>query len=143
VAKGINGALIAGEIDGAVEVKGVNGRVDIAQASGSATFKGINGSIAVALKQIDKGGVDISGINGNIELRLNDGVNANLEAHGMNGSVVSDLPSVSVDKSKPGHYSAQIGAGGNAISASGINGNLRLTRMMTAYATNDQSKGPS
>ena len=143
VAKGINGALIAGEIDGPVEVKGVNGRIDIAQASGSATFKGINGNIAVALKQIDKGGVDIGGINGNIELRLNDAVNANLEAHGMNGSVVSDLPNVSVDQSRHGHYSAQIGAGGNPITASGINGNLRLTRMVTASTTSEQSKGQS
>jgi hypothetical protein len=135
VARGINGSVVAGEIDGAVEVKGVNGKVEIAQASGAATFKGINGNIAVALKQIDKGGVDISGINGNIELRLNDGVNADLEAHGMNGSVVSDLPNVSIDKSRHGRYSAQIGSGGNSIHASGINGNIRLTQMMTASAT--------
>lgn len=128
VARGINGSVEAGEIDGAVEVKGVNGKVDIAQASGSATFKGINGNIAVALKQIDTGGVKISGINGNIELRLNYGVNANLEAHGMNGSVLSDLPNVSVDKSRHGSYTAQIGNGGNSINASGINGNIHLTR---------------
>jgi len=128
VARGINGAVVAGEIDGNVEVKGVNGKVDIAQASGAATFKGINGNIGVGLKQIDKGGVEISGINGNIELRLNDAVNADLEAHGMNGSVVSDLPNISVDKTRHGSYSAQIGSGGNSINASGINGNIRLTR---------------
>jgi hypothetical protein len=139
VAKGINGSVVAGEIDGAVEVKGVNGKVDIAQASGTATLKGINGNIAVGLKQIDKGGVDISGINGNIELRFNDGVNADLEAHGMNGSVVSDLPNVVVDKSRHGSYSAQIGSGGNSITASGINGNIRLTRTMTASTTQSKS----
>jgi len=132
VARGINGAVVAGEIDGSVEIKGVNGKVDISQASGAATFKGINGNIAVALKQIDMNGVNISGINGNIELRINDGINANLEAHGMNGNVVSDLPNVSVDKSRQGSYSAQIGSGGNSIRASGINGNIHLTRMTTA-----------
>jgi len=132
VVRGINGAVVAGEIDGSVEIKGVNGKVDISQASGAATFKGINGNIAVALKQIDTNGVDISGINGNIELRINDGINANLEAHGMNGNVVSDLPNVSVDKSRHGSYSAQIGSGGNSIRASGINGNIHLTRMTSA-----------
>jgi DUF4097 and DUF4098 domain-containing protein YvlB len=132
VVRGINGAVVAGEIDGSVEIKGVNGKVDISQASGAATFKGINGNIAVALKQIDTNGVNISGINGNIELRINDGLNANLEAHGMNGNVVSDLPNVSVDKSRHGSYSAQIGSGGNSIRASGINGNIHLTRMTTA-----------
>ncbi len=128
VARGINGSLSTGEIDGAVDVKGVNGKVDIARASGAASFKGINGNIAVALKQVDRGGVDISGINGNIELRLDDGVNADLDAHGMNGNVVSDMPNVSIDKSRHGHYTAQIGSGGNSINASGINGNIRLTR---------------
>jgi hypothetical protein len=136
VARGVNGSVVVGEIDGSVEVHGINGKVEIAQAAGSAEFNGINGNITVGLKQLDKG-IDIHGINGNIELRLGDGVNADLEAHGMNGNVTSDLPNVSVDKSNHGSYSAQIGKGGNSISASGINGNIRLTRMMTASTTSD------
>jgi len=134
VARGVNGSVTVGEIDGSVEVHGINGKVDIAQASGSAEFNGINGNISVGLKQLDKG-VDIHGINGNIELRLGDGVNADLAAQGMNGNVTSDLPDVVVDKSNHGSYSAQIGKGGNSISASGINGNIRLTRMMTVDST--------
>ena len=129
VSKGVNGALVVGEIEGPVEIQGINGKVQIAQASGSAEFKGINGNISVGLKQLDKEGMNISGINGNIELRLGEGVNADLEAHGMNGNVTSDMPNVVVDKSKRGNYSAQIGRGGNSISASGINGNIRLKTM--------------
>lgn len=143
VTRGVNGSVVVGEIEGPVEVKGINGRVDIAQASGSAEFKGINGNISCGLKQIDKSGVDISGINGNIELKLNDSLNADLDAHGMNGNVTSDLPNVVVDKSKHGRYSAQIGSGGNSISASGINGNIRLTRLMTASTFADQEKSGS
>ncbi|HEY8186919.1 MAG TPA: hypothetical protein VIF64_12660 [Pyrinomonadaceae bacterium] len=130
VAKGVNGSVTSAEIDGPVEVHGINGGVDIAGASGSAEFHGINGNIAVGLKQLDKG-IDLHGINGNIELRLSDDVNADLETHGMNGNVTSDLPNVVVDKKHYGSYSAQIGKGGNSISASGINGNIRLTRMLT------------
>jgi hypothetical protein len=126
--RGVNGAVKVGEIDGSVEVSGVNGRVEIAQALGSADFSGINGSVSVALKNLNKG-IDISGINGNIELRLGDGVNADLKANGMNGRVISELPSVVVDRSSRGNYTARIGAGGNSISASGINGNIRLVRM--------------
>lgn len=142
VAKGVNGSVSVGEIDGPVEVHGINGKVDIAQASGSAEFHGINGNISLGLKQLDKG-IDIHGINGNIELRLSDGVNADLEAHGMNGNVTSDLPNVVVDKSNHGSYSAHIGKGGNSISASGINGNIRLTRMMTASTATVESKSGS
>lgn len=128
VTKGVNGAVKIGEIDGPVEVSGINGKVEVAEATGSAEFSGINGSITVALRQLGQGGVEISGINGNIELRLGEGVNADLKAHGMNGSVISDLPNVVVDKSSRGNYTARIGSGGNSISASGINGNIRLTR---------------
>lgn len=126
---GVNGWVKVGEIDGSVNVSGINGRVEIAQAAGSAQFSGINGNVSVALKNLGKDGIDISGINGNIELRLADGVNADLEAHGMNGRVISELPSVVVDKGSHGNYSARIGEGGNSISASGINGNIRLIRM--------------
>ncbi len=138
VTNGVNGSVTSGEIDGSVEVNGINGKVDIAQAVGSAEFSGINGNISVGLRQIGKNGVDINGINGNIELRLGEGVNAELEAHGMNGQVTADLPNVRVEKTHHGSYSAHIGSGGNSISASGINGNIRLSRMIAA---NDSKLG--
>jgi hypothetical protein len=139
VTNGVNGSVTYGGIEGSVEVNGVNGKVDIVQASGSAEINGINGNVSVGLAKIGKDGVDLSGINGNIELRLGEEVNASLETHGMNGQVTSDLANVVVDKSSHGSYSAQIGSGGSSISASGINGNIRLTRM-TKVGTNDQEK---
>ena len=122
---GVNGAVKVGEIDGPVEVSGINGRVDVAEATGSANFSGINGQVSFALRGLSKA-IDISGINGNIEMRLSESVNANLEASGMNGVVTSELPNVIVDKTSRGHYTARIGSGGTQISASGINGNIRL-----------------
>ena len=145
-AKGVNGSVIVGDLDGSVEVTGVNGKVEVGQATGSAEFRGINGNISVALKQLDKGGVSIRGINGNIELRLTDGVNADLEAHGMNGSVRSEIADVSVDKSEHGNrYFAHIGTGGNPITVSGVNGNVRLTHAATASTTTktEEMKGKS
>ena len=127
-AKGVNGAFVTSDIDGAVEVSGINGRVQIGSAAGRATFKGINGNMVVGLKKLDQDGVTLSGINGNIELQLASDVNADFDAHGMNGRIVSDLPNVSIDKSKHGNYSARIGSGGVGISAKGINGNIRFTR---------------
>ena len=126
--KGVNGSVIVGELDGSVEVRGVNGRVQIAKASGTADFKGVNGNIQIGLNQLSKDGVSLSGINGNIELQLGEGVNADLDAHGMNGRVVSELPDVTIEREKGGRYFAHIGSGGSAISAKGINGNIRLSR---------------
>ncbi|HKO62697.1 MAG TPA: hypothetical protein VJV03_16140 [Pyrinomonadaceae bacterium] len=122
---GVNGSVKVGEIDGPVDISGVNGRVDVAEATGSANFSGINGQVSFALRGLSKA-IDISGINGNIEMRLSEGVNADLQASGMNGVVTSELPHVVVDKTSRGNYTARIGSGGTPISASGINGNIRL-----------------
>jgi len=134
-AKGVNGSFVTSEIDGAVDIAGVNGRVQIANAVGRATFKGINGNMVVGLKSIAQDGIDLSGVNGNIEFQLGEDVNADLDAHGMNGRIVSDLPNVSIDKSKRGNYWARIGNGGTGITAKGINGNIRLTRSPQAAPT--------
>ena len=136
VTNGINGAVTSGAIDGSLEVNGVNGKVDIVQASGSAELNGINGNVSVGLATIGKG-VGISGVNGNIDLRIGDNVNASLRTHGMNGNVTSDLPQVSITKTSHGSFSAEIGSGGTSISANGVNGNIRLTRM---NAGNPESK---
>lgn len=143
VAEGINGAVNVGEIDGPIEIHGINGRVEVAQATGSAKFNGINGNISVALNRLEKDAVSINGVNGNIELRLSEGVNVDLEAHGMNGNVVSDLPGFVLDKAKHGSYSAHIGSGGSSITANGINGNIRLTKAMTASTEVDTAKSKS
>jgi hypothetical protein len=126
--KGVNGSFTAGDIDGVVEVSGINGRVQIGSAMGHALFKGINGNVVVGLKKLEPEGVSLSGINGNIELQLGSDVNADFDARGMNGHVSSDLPNVSIDKSKRGKYWARIGNGGAGITAKGINGNIRFTR---------------
>lgn len=128
-AKGVNGAFVAGELDGAIELAGINGRVHVANAVGSATLKGINGNVVVGMKQIEADGITLSGINGNIELQLPADLNADLDAKGMNGRIIADMPNVFIDKGKRRTYWARIGSGGSGITAKGINGNIRLTSL--------------
>ena len=126
-AKGVNGSVVIGEIEGAVDLSGVNGKVNVAKAVGSAAFRGINGNIFAGLQSIAQEGVTLAGINGNIELQLPADVNADVDARGMNGRVIADMPNITIDKSKHGSYWARIGNGGTGITAKGINGNIRLT----------------
>lgn len=139
VTKGVNGSIVADEVDGSLEVRGVNGRVQVGSVSGAVDLKGINGNVVLSLEQLNLDAVALAGINGNIELRLANGVNGYLDAKGMNGRVVSDSSEVTIEKGKQGRYWAQIGTGGNSISAKGINGNIKLTRSAaTATATTEQ-----
>src|SRR5258708_22077171 len=127
LAKGVNGSLTSGELEGSVEVHGVNGRVQISGAAGTVDFKGINGNILVGLNRLSSDGVSIHGVNGNIELQLSEGLNADVDAHGMNGRLTSDLPELTIDKSRRGNYTARIGSGGNPITAHRINGKIKFT----------------
>jgi len=137
--RGVNGSVISGDVDGAIEAKGINGRVELGAANDSAEITGINGNVSVGLNKLGNTGARLSGVNGNIELRLGTGLNADLTAKGMNGSVRSEISDVSVDKDEYGsHYSAKIGSGGSPIAISGINGNVRLTRTMVAANTTEK-----
>lgn len=127
-AKGVNGHVSVGEVDGNVRISGVNGKVEVAQASGYDEISGVNGAVTIAVKQLGERGLRISGVNGRVELRLHDGLNADLQAKGMNGGVNSEMPDVSVQKDNNRNYSARIGNGGAPISLSGINGGVKLTR---------------
>ena len=137
--RGVNGSVISGDVDGAIEAKGINGRVELGAANDSAEITGVNGNVSVGLNKLGNTGARVSGVNGNIELRLGTALNADLTAKGMNGNVRSEISDVTVDKDEYGsHYSAKIGNGGSPITISGINGNVRLTRTMVAATTTEK-----
>jgi hypothetical protein len=137
--RGVNGRVTTGEVDGSIAAKGINGEVELGAANDSAEISGINGNISVGLNKLGNTGARVSGINGNIELRLGTALDADLTAKGMNGSVRSETSDITVDKDQYGsHYSAKIGSGGSPITISGINGNVRLTRMMVAANTTEK-----
>ena len=138
--KGINGRVYSDDIDGPLDLKGLNGRAELGLVSESASIDGINGSIVVGLNKLSDRGVQIHGVNGGIELRLASGLNADLTAKGMNGSVKSEISEVTVEKTDWSRYSARIGNGGPEIEIKGINGNVRLTRGMSAAADAKEQK---
>ncbi|HEY0004855.1 MAG TPA: hypothetical protein VGB17_08585 [Pyrinomonadaceae bacterium] len=128
-ARGVNGAVKIGEVEGALKVHGINGRVELAQALDYTEVGGVNGPVNIAVDRLGERGLKISGVNGSIELRLKEGINADLQAKGMNGGVRSELPDVVVEKDpERSKFSARIGSGGAPIAISGINGSVKLTR---------------
>jgi DUF4097 and DUF4098 domain-containing protein YvlB len=127
--KGVNGAVRAGEVTGAVEIGGINGKVETAQTVGYSEIDGVNGRVTVSIRQLGERGIRIKGVNGAVELRVADKLDADLSARGVNGKVNADLPNVTVEgEPNRSNYNARIGAGGAPITLSGINGSVRVTR---------------
>ncbi len=126
-ARGVNGEVRIGEVEGPVRVSGVNGPVTVARASGRADVSGVNGPVTLGVARLDEG-VRVSGINGDIELKLAADTNADLNVGGLMGNVTNDLRNATVDDSgdNSSKFSARVGAGGPPIKLSGIHGNVHL-----------------
>lgn len=125
-ARGTNGKVTIGEMEGSVQVSGVNGRVEIGGARGFAEVNGVNGGVTLTIMELAKDGAKVNGINGFVELRLGSEVNADLNLNGVNGQITVEAPNVEVQEQKRSKLRARVGTGGADIKANGINGGIRI-----------------
>ena len=126
VARGINGKVNVGELEGSAQVSGVNGGVEIGGARGFAEVNGVNGGVALTIKELNESGLKVNGVNGSVELRLGSNVNADLNINGVNGQMTVEAPNVEVQEQKRNKLRARIGTGGADIRVNGVNGGVRL-----------------
>ena len=126
-AKGVNGRVTVGELEGPVHISGVNGKVEISRAIGTAEINGVNGAVALGLAGLTGDGLRVSGVNGRVELRFSDEVNADLTVRGLNGNVTNELPDATLTHEGHATWRGRIGDGGTPISINGVNGSIRLT----------------
>jgi hypothetical protein len=128
--RGVNGHVGVGEIDGPVLLSGINGRVEVAQAMGYSDISGINGHVKVTITQLGQRGIHVSGVNGGVELMFAEDLNADLDVTGINGSVNPQVANVTVfGKIDRQNFHAKIGSGGSPIRVTGINGQVKLSRV--------------
>jgi hypothetical protein len=125
-ARGMNGRVTIGEMEGSVHVSGVNGPVEIGGARGFAEVSGVNGGVALTVTELGESGLKVNGVNGSVELRLGSKVNADLNINGVNGQMTLEAPNVEVQEQKRNKLRARIGTGGAVIKLNGINGAVRL-----------------
>jgi len=126
-AKGINGPLTVGEVEGSVMLGGVNGRVEVAGAGRHFRATGVNGSIKVSVARMGEEGMEMSGVNGSVEVRVAAAFDADVMVRGHNGGLSFDVPNLtSHEREGRSRAHARIGAGGPGIEFSGINGNIRF-----------------
>jgi hypothetical protein len=141
-ARGVNGPVEVGAVEGSVTLSGINGRVEVAEALGHAEVSGVNGNVVLGVPRPDARGVEVRGVNGNVEVRLRPDVDADLSVKGHNGRLTLDVPNVTMQE-REGHsrMRARLGAGGAPLDFKGINGNVRFAS--DARASGDVSGLPA
>jgi hypothetical protein len=142
-ARGVNGPLEVGEVEGPVTVSGVNGRVEVTQAAGHTEVSGVNGNVKFGVARLGAEGIEVKGVNGNVEVFLRSSVDADLEVKGHNGQVILNVPNVTMQE-REGHsrMRARFGAGGSPITFRGVNGNVRFESGAAAVSTSSLPPPP-
>src|ERR1043165_3993992 len=142
LAKGVNGGVRVGEVEGPVGVEGINGRVEVAQSLGHTEIKSVNGGVKFGVAQLGPEGMDIKGVNGNVEIRFKEQVNADIDVKGQNGGLTLNVPNVTMQERQSfSNMRARLGAGGSPIEIKGVNGQVRFESDAPATTTTNAVPG--
>lgn len=122
----VNGGVTTHGLSGPVSAHTVNGACEI-ETSASGEASTVNGNVQATLGKVPAGEkLDFSCVNGSITLRLPTAFDAELSGSTVNGSISSDFPVTLQGKWGPRSMHATIGKGGAKLSASTVNGSIRL-----------------
>lgn len=124
----VNGGVTARSLGGPVKARTVNGTCDI-ETSQSGEASTVNGSVRATLGRVSaRDELDFSCVNGSITLNLPAGFDADLEGSTVNGSIETDFPVTVSGRWGPKNMHATIGRGGAKLSASTVNGSIKLRK---------------
>jgi hypothetical protein len=128
VGRTVNGEVNAESLQGDAEAHTVNGSVRLT-TTGLAIASTVNGSVNVSMGRADwPSGATFKTVNGEITLTLPSVLNAELRAEVLNGSIKSDFPVTVTGQVSRRRLSGQIGAGGQELNVSTVNGSIKLLR---------------
>lgn len=124
----VNGGVTVRSLAGPVRAHTVNGTCDI-ETSGAGEASTVNGNVHATLGQVGpKDRLDFSSVNGSITLNVPAALDADLEGSTVNGSISTDFPVMVSGKWGPKNMHATIGRGGAKLSASTVNGSIRVRK---------------
>jgi hypothetical protein len=111
-----------------VRASTVNGSVDV-RTSETAEASTVNGNLAVHIGRQLAGPLRFSTVNGNVIVTMPGDAAAELRATTVNGAIDSDFPIAISGRVGPRQVRGTIGGGGEVLTLSTVNGNIRLRRI--------------
>ena len=129
MARTVNGSIDAQGLQSDTDAATVNGSVSVA-TMGTARATTVNGSINAAMgrTQWAAGGGKFTTVNGEVTLRLPAAVNADVRLSTVSGRIRSDFPLQLSSDPGPKHAEGVLGAGGQRLDVTTVNGAITLLR---------------
>lgn len=127
VAGTVNGDVEVRRIQGSVQASTVNGDVDV-EAGGNAEASTVNGSIRASMAADLESDLRFKTVNGSVTVSLPAGANADVEAATVNGSLESDFPLTVQGRFSNRRMRGTIGEGGHVLRLETVNGSVTIRR---------------
>jgi hypothetical protein len=124
----VNGSVRAHSLSGPVRARTVNGECEI-ETSQSGEASTVNGSVHALIGKVSANDrLEFNTVNGSILLRLPANLDADIDGSTVNGGIETTFPVTVSGKWGPRNMHGTIGRGGARLSASTVNGSIRLTK---------------
>lgn len=127
VAGTVNGDVEVRRIAGDVQASTVNGDVDV-ESGGNAQASTVNGSIRASMASDPADDLRFNTVNGSVTVSLPADANADVEAATVNGSLESDFPLTVQGRFSNRRMRGTIGDGGHLLKLETVNGSVRIRR---------------
>lgn len=128
LARTVNGSITAEGLQSDTEGTTVNGSVSLS-TTGSARATTVNGSINATMdRAVWPNGGKFTTVNGEVTLRLPAAVNADVRLSTVSGGIQSDFPVQMSNDPGPKHAEGVLGAGGQRLDVTTVNGGISLLR---------------
>jgi putative adhesin len=128
LARTVNGSIDAEGLQGDAEGTTVNGSVSVS-TTGSARATTVNGSINATMdRAVWPNGGKFTTVNGAVTVRLPASVNADVRLSTVSGGIQSDFPLQMANDPGPKHAEGVLGAGGQKLDVTTVNGGISLLR---------------
>ena len=132
-----NGGIELHDLDSSVTASTTNGGIRGTNLSGQYSAHIVNGGIVMDVVRAT-GPIDLDTVNGGIRLDVPVGLNADVEARAVNGGVSADdsLGLTAAERSRT-RLSGKLNGGGLKVSATTVNGGVRIGRLSSSAAPRD------
>lgn len=110
------------------EVESVNGPVEVTGMPLIDEIDTTNGSIRVDISGTDED-IDLGSVNGRIDVYISTDLNATIDMITVNGTIDLNGVPLNLTLNQPKHRTGDLGAGGDEISISTVNGAIELHRL--------------
>jgi hypothetical protein len=122
----VNGAIRVSNASREVRATTVNGGVEIGTSGGPVSATTVNGSIRASVGTLRGGKMSFTTVNGGIDVAVPRELAADVKMTTVNGGIVTEFPITIQGRWGPRTASGRIGAGGEELSLTTVNGSLAL-----------------